>query len=110
MRVKLAKWGNSLAVRIPKKLADRLDLREGTELDVDVAGLRGLRMAAVGGSAPKTLDELFAEAERNGPLEPPALVDWGPDRGAEALPDDAYARGEITYEDIVSGRDAARRR
>ncbi|MBB5755004.1 AbrB/MazE/SpoVT family DNA-binding domain-containing protein [Prosthecomicrobium pneumaticum] len=102
MRVKLAKWGNSLAVRIPKKLAERLDLKEGTELDVDVAGLRGLRMAAVGGAAPKTLDELFAEAERTGPLEPPALVDWGPDRGNERWPDEDWSDIAPTDEEMRS--------
>ena len=29
MKVKIAKWGNSLAVRIPKRLADELGLAPG---------------------------------------------------------------------------------
>lgn len=34
MRVDLAKWGNSAAVRIPKKLLDSLDLAIGDALDL----------------------------------------------------------------------------
>ncbi|MCA1653317.1 MAG: AbrB/MazE/SpoVT family DNA-binding domain-containing protein [Sphingomicrobium sp.] len=33
MKVQIGRWGNSLAVRIPKEVADRLRLREGDELD-----------------------------------------------------------------------------
>ena len=32
----VAKWGNSLAVRIPQNLAKELHLAEGAELDLDV--------------------------------------------------------------------------
>jgi antitoxin MazE len=32
--VKVAKWGNSLAIRIPKDVAEALDLREGSEIEV----------------------------------------------------------------------------
>ena len=32
----VAKWGNSLAVRIPQHLAKDLDLIEGIEVDLDV--------------------------------------------------------------------------
>ena len=31
--MKVARWGNSLAVRIPKDVAEALDLREGVEVD-----------------------------------------------------------------------------
>jgi antitoxin MazE len=30
--MKVARWGNSLAVRIPKDVADALDLKEGDEV------------------------------------------------------------------------------
>ncbi|ACF02470.1 AbrB/MazE/SpoVT family DNA-binding domain-containing protein [Rhodopseudomonas sp. P1] len=30
----VSKWGNSLAVRLPKALVDKLDLKEGDELNV----------------------------------------------------------------------------
>jgi antitoxin MazE len=32
--VQVSKWGNSLAVRLPKALVDRLGLKEGDELNV----------------------------------------------------------------------------
>ena len=37
MRVQVQKWGNSLAVRIPKPFAEDVHVREGTELDLSVA-------------------------------------------------------------------------
>lgn len=38
MQTKIAKWGNSYAVRIPGKVIDRLSLSEGENLAVDVVG------------------------------------------------------------------------
>jgi antitoxin MazE len=34
----IAKWGNSLAVRLPKKLVDDLGLKEGDEVTISAAG------------------------------------------------------------------------
>ena len=34
MRTQIAKWGNSLAVRLPKALVDELSLKAGDELEV----------------------------------------------------------------------------
>ena len=34
MEVKVSKWGNSLAVRIPSKLARSADLKEGADLEI----------------------------------------------------------------------------
>ncbi|HEV2231783.1 MAG TPA: AbrB/MazE/SpoVT family DNA-binding domain-containing protein, partial [Terriglobia bacterium] len=34
MRAALSKWGNSLAVRIPKSLADSAQLREGEPVEI----------------------------------------------------------------------------
>jgi antitoxin MazE len=36
MRAKAQKWGNSLAVRIPKAVADEAGVREDDELDIEV--------------------------------------------------------------------------
>lgn len=36
MRVKIQKWGNSLAMRLPKKLAEDLGMSEGSEVDITV--------------------------------------------------------------------------
>jgi antitoxin MazE len=39
--VLVSKWGNSLAVRLPKALVDELGLKEGDEIDV-VAARKGM--------------------------------------------------------------------
>jgi len=41
MKMQIGRWGNSLAVRLPKALVERLGLREGDEID-----LSGLEAAA----------------------------------------------------------------
>lgn len=38
--MQVAKWGNSLAVRLPKKLVDSLQLKEGDDIEL-VAGQYG---------------------------------------------------------------------
>lgn len=34
MKMQLGKWGRSLAVRLPKQLVERYNLKEGDEIDV----------------------------------------------------------------------------
>jgi antitoxin MazE len=36
MVVAVKKWGNSLGVRIPKKIASKIDLYEGNEIELSV--------------------------------------------------------------------------
>jgi len=38
--MKVAKWGNSLAIRLPSAVVDGLGLKEGDEIDVRIAGER----------------------------------------------------------------------
>lgn len=52
--MKVAKWGNSLAIRLPAELVARLGLVEGDELDV-VEKCKTLEV-----SRPMTVDEAFA--------------------------------------------------
>jgi antitoxin MazE len=40
--MRVAKWGNSLAIRIPAEVAAALELKEGDEVEVRVAGSRSL--------------------------------------------------------------------
>ena len=40
MRVSIQKWGNSLAVRIPKAFAQEVGVREGSVVEVSVANGR----------------------------------------------------------------------
>ncbi|MFZ4537558.1 AbrB/MazE/SpoVT family DNA-binding domain-containing protein [Propionivibrio sp.] len=38
--MQVAKWGNSLAVRLPAAVVEALTLREGDEIEIQVAGAR----------------------------------------------------------------------
>lgn len=40
--MKLARWGNSLAVRMPSSVVEALELKEGDEIDIQVVGQRQL--------------------------------------------------------------------
>ncbi|HXZ79774.1 MAG TPA: AbrB/MazE/SpoVT family DNA-binding domain-containing protein [Terriglobales bacterium] len=58
MRSRLMKWGNSLAVRIPKKVAEQAKLSEGASLEIAVE--REGRIALRYQHDDPTLDELLA--------------------------------------------------
>jgi antitoxin MazE len=75
--MKIARWGNSLAVRLPQVLVDKLGVREGDEIDLVPAGERRLdvvhdrrkehmiaRMDAL--SAPLPPDYKFDRDDANG--------------------------------------------
>ena len=38
--MQIARWGNSLAIRIPARVAEALNLKEGDDIDICVAGER----------------------------------------------------------------------
>ena len=42
--MKLSKWGNSLAIRLPATVVEALSLKEGDEVEVDIAGARRLEL------------------------------------------------------------------
>ncbi len=43
--MQVAKWGNSLAVRIPAAVVDVLGLKEGDEIEIHVADVRAFGVA-----------------------------------------------------------------
>ena len=43
--MQVAKWGNSLAVRLPAAVVEALQLKPGDEIDVHVAGERAFGVA-----------------------------------------------------------------
>jgi antitoxin MazE len=43
--MQVAKWGNSLAIRLPAAVVEALDLKPGDEVDVHVAGERAFGVA-----------------------------------------------------------------
>jgi antitoxin MazE len=44
MAMQVAKWGNSLAIRLPKDVVKRMGLKEGDQVDITSDGEHGLRM------------------------------------------------------------------
>ena len=80
MRVRLQKWGNSLALRIPKPFAGDADVSEGAELDLVVSEGR-LVATPVRGRRPSLRQLLSRVTPKNLHGE----VDSGPPVGREAL-------------------------
>lgn len=57
--MKVAKWGNSLAIRLPAAVVDIMDLKEGDEIDVRVVGT-----AAVEIERSKGLEDMLARLRK----------------------------------------------
>src|SRR5215831_10312218 len=93
MRVKIAKRGNSLGLRLPKAAVEAAGFSAGSDVDIQVQG-RELRLARPIPTKHYRLEDLIAEMDRLGPENRPELVDWGPDVGAEII-DDKYSQGNI---------------
>ncbi|MGQ0698748.1 MAG: AbrB/MazE/SpoVT family DNA-binding domain-containing protein [Panacagrimonas sp.] len=83
MQVKLAKWGNSLAVRLPGAVLAETKLLAGSTVDVVAEGgeLR-LRLVKPARRKRYTLDELLKGIT---PENVHPEIDWGPDVGREAI-------------------------
>jgi antitoxin MazE len=45
----VSKWGNSLAIRLPAAVVATLDLKEGDEIEIVVAGARSFGVKRVSG-------------------------------------------------------------
>ena len=43
--MQIGKWGNSLAIRLPSSLVDRLALKEGDNVQIEVADAQRFRIA-----------------------------------------------------------------
>jgi antitoxin MazE len=106
MKAKLARWGNSLALRLPAEVVRDFGLKEGqvVELAPNKPNLEiRTDRPTVNGIPVYSLEELVEEARRLGPENEPETIDWGLDRGSEII-DDEYSRGEITLDDILARR------
>jgi len=77
MQVQLARWGNSLGLRIPKDIAGKIGLVEGTRVEIEAEGDR----IVISATRPRyDLAELLVG------MAPDAMqdaFDWGPDVGRE---------------------------
>ena len=43
--MQVSKWGNSLAIRLPATVVDALELKDGDEIEISIAGKRDFRVA-----------------------------------------------------------------
>jgi antitoxin MazE len=78
-KAQLAKWGKSLAVRIPKAVAEQVRLQEGDSIVIEaLEGRIELRPA----ERIPTLEELVAQIT---PENRYKETEWGPDRGKEIV-------------------------
>lgn len=55
--MQVSKWGNSLAVRLPVAVVEALELREGDEIEIRIAGDREFEVRR-GGPRQAALDRL----------------------------------------------------
>jgi antitoxin MazE len=79
MQVSVARWGNSLGLRIPKDIAEQAGLRAGSR--VEVAAENG-RVVIVPAQPRYVLADLLED------MTPEAMreaFDWGPDVGREII-------------------------
>jgi antitoxin MazE len=77
--VEVVKWGNSLAVRIPKGVAEQARMKEGDAVEIKAAkGRIEVRRA----EKIPTLEELVAQIT---PENRYAETDWGPEKGREKV-------------------------
>lgn len=75
MKAKIAKWGNSLAVRVPKPYAEELGLKPGSTVDVRRDGTRLAIETVTERKVPHyRLEDLLAQIKPG--TRPPPLEGW----------------------------------
>ena len=80
MRVQIARWGNSLGLRVPKDVAREIGLTEGSKVDIEA---KGNRIVVTPVRRTYTLAELLKDTTPEAYRE--SVVDWGPDVGREIV-------------------------
>jgi antitoxin MazE len=79
MQVQVARWGNSLGVRIPKSVAGQAGLTEGSRVEISIKGDRIMLSPARPRYALKELLQGMTPAAMR------EAFDWGKDAGREAV-------------------------
>ena len=82
--MRVSKWGNSLAIRLPSAVVDVLKLEEGDEIAVEVADARTFKV-----ERDRSLDEAFARLDALG---------WRLPEGFRFSRDEANERGPLVEE------------
>ena len=77
MTTKIAKWGNSYAVRLPKDVLDKLSLREGSSV---VVSTESSNIKIKPTKTKETLGELISRINRGNLHE---VIDWKGNNGNE---------------------------
>jgi antitoxin MazE len=83
MKINLAKWGNSVAIRIPKAILEELNIDsnnfENVSFNIDVEG----ESLILKKKQERTKFELLAEQSNGEKLNPKLDIDWGDPVGKE---------------------------
>jgi antitoxin MazE len=82
MKTKVERWGNGLAVRIPKAVADQLAIESGSVIELRAEGDALVAERVASGPVVPTLDELL---DRVTPENVHPETNWGMDIGAEIV-------------------------
>ena len=77
--MQVSRWGNSLAVRLPSAVVEALNLREGDEIEIEVADAHRFRVAR--------------DTQREEALEGLRALGWTLPKGYRFSREDANARG-----------------
>lgn len=80
MHARITRWGNSLGLRLPKDIAARVGVHEGSRVEIVVTDDHEIVLRPT--HPTYTLDELLAG------MTPEAMheaFDWGPDLGREQV-------------------------
>jgi len=80
MRAQIARWGNSLGLRVPKDVAREIGLTEGSKVEIET---KGNRIVITPIRRSFTLAELLKDTTPDDYRQ--AAVDWGPDIGREIV-------------------------
>ncbi len=83
MKIIVSKWGNGLALRLPKHLAEEAGLSEGSPVDLRVEDGKLVVSSARVRARRYTLSELLKGCDPAKDRHPE--TDWGPDVGREIL-------------------------
>ena len=83
MKIKLTKWGNSAAIRIPKTVLEELSINYNVIENVSfVVNIEGDKLI-LKKNQEKTKFELLAEQSEGEKLNPKIDIDWGDPIGKE---------------------------